>query len=233
MPATTVAGRSTMADAGRAASDAAGGLVESWRRLNTEQRVAAVGAVLLVVSTFGPFSFVEAAIALTGVGVLVLLRQRADRKLFHLPLGDGTVILTAALWAALLIVTRIFDRPLGQSILALGCAAILAAAGLRERAKRPADDVPGAPAPPPQPRRPRRGRPARRAEPATVRFAGGDPTERLPGGRTIERITGSDETERLPGSEPTEQLPADEPVQLSPDEPDDPPEYRPARQPGP
>jgi hypothetical protein len=164
--------------------------------------------------------------------VLVLLRQRADRKRFHLPLGAGTVILAAGLWSALLIVTRIFDRPLGQSVLALGCAAILAAAGLRERAKRPADDVPGAPEPPPQPRpprRPRRGRSARRAEPATAPFAAGDPTERLAGSDTTERPTGSDETERLAGSEPTEHLPADEPVQLSLDQPDDPPEYRPTR----
>jgi len=217
MPATTAGGRSTMAEPGRAASDAAGGLVESWRRLNTEQRVAAGGAILLVVSTFGPFSFVEGAVVLTGLGVLLLLRQRADRKRFHLPLGDGTVILAAALWSALLIVTRIFDRPLGQSILALGCAAILAAAGLRERAKRPADDVPevSPPEPGPRSRRPRR---ARTDEPVTVPLAGGDPTERL---------ADSDKTERLPGDEPTEHLPADEPVQLSLDEPDDPPEYRP------
>ena len=33
--------------------------LRGWRRLNFEQRVAAVGAVLLIVSTFGPFSFVE------------------------------------------------------------------------------------------------------------------------------------------------------------------------------
>ena len=42
----------------------------SWRRLNFEQRVAAVGAALLIVSTFGPFSFVELAIVLTGAAVL-------------------------------------------------------------------------------------------------------------------------------------------------------------------
>ena len=150
MPATTAGDRSAMADAGRAASDAAGSLVESWRRLNTEQRVAAGGAILLVVSTFGPFSFVEGAVVLTGLGVLLLLRQRADRKRFHLPLGDGTVILAAALWSALLIVTRLFDRPLGQSVLALGCAAILAAAGLRERTKRPADDLPPEASPSPR-----------------------------------------------------------------------------------
>jgi hypothetical protein len=208
-----------MADAGRAASDAAGSLAESWRRLNNEQRVAAAGALLLVVSTFGPFSFVEAAIVLTALGVLLLLKQRADRKRFHLPSGDGTVILVAALWSALLIVVRIFDRPLGQSILALGCAAILAAAGLRERAKRPPDDVPDPPSPRP-PRRSRRGRPARRAEPATVPLAGAGATPRPADGEKTERLTDSD---------PTDDLPADGPVQLSLDEPDDPPEYRPQR----
>ena len=37
---------------------------------------------------------------------------------------------------------RLFDRPLGQNLLALACAAILFLAGARERAKRPADDLP-------------------------------------------------------------------------------------------
>jgi len=130
-----------MPDAGRLAGDAAGSLVETWRRLNTEQRVAAIAAVLLIVSTFGPFSFVEAAIVLTGVSVLYLLKARADRRQFHLPSGDGTVILAAGLWSAVLIAVRLSDRPFGLSALALACAAILAAAGLRERTKRPADDV--------------------------------------------------------------------------------------------
>jgi hypothetical protein len=114
----------------------------SWRRLNFEQRVAAAGAVLLIVSTFGPFSFVEAAEILVGTGVLALLRQRAEGKRFHLPFGDGTVIFAAGCWAALLIVVRLFDRPLGQNLLALACAAILVLAGARERAKRPPDDLP-------------------------------------------------------------------------------------------
>jgi drug/metabolite transporter (DMT)-like permease len=121
---------------------AALGVRGTWRRLNFEQRVAAVGALLLVVSTFGPFSFVEAAEVLVGLGVLVLLRQRAERRRFHLPFGDGTVILGAALWAALLIVIRLFDRPLGQNLLALACAGILGLAGAAERHKRPPDDLP-------------------------------------------------------------------------------------------
>ena len=116
-------------------------MAETWRGLGAEQRVAGVGAVLLVVSTFGQFSFIEAAVVLTGVGVLMLLRERAGGREFHLPGGDGTVILLAGLWSAVLILTRILDRPLGQSVLALACAAVVAAAGLRERSRRPADDV--------------------------------------------------------------------------------------------
>jgi hypothetical protein len=117
-------------------------IVRTFRLLNAEQRVAAVGAVLLIVSTFGPFSFVEAAEILIGLGVLALLRARALGKRFHLPFGDGTVIAAAGIWAGLLIVIRLFDRPLGQNLLALACAAILFLAGARERAKRPADDLP-------------------------------------------------------------------------------------------
>lgn len=160
-----------MAEVGGVAAQGAGSLAEIWRRLNLEQRVAAVGALLLIVSTFGPFSFVEAALVLTAGGVLALLKQRADRRRFHLPFGDGTVIFVAGLWSGLLIAVRLFDRPLGQSVLALGCAAILAGAGVRERAKRPADDLPPAPASPTPP--------PHRADAATARLALTDaPTER-------------------------------------------------------
>lgn len=130
-------------------------LIRSFRLLNAEQRAAAVGAVLLAVSTFGPFSFVEAAELLIALGVLALLRARAQGKRFHLPFGDGTVIAGAGAWAAALIVVRLFDRPLGQNLLALACAAILILAGLRERAKRPPDDLPEEHRTPPIRRRPR------------------------------------------------------------------------------
>lgn len=117
-------------------------LPSAWRRLGTEQRLAAVGSILLIVSTFGPFSFVEGAEILTALGVLLLLKRRADGVEFHLPFGDGTVIAAAGAWCALLILVRLFDRPLGQSVLALACAALVIFAGLRERAKRPMDDLP-------------------------------------------------------------------------------------------
>ena len=117
-------------------------LVEVWSRLHPEQRVAGVAAALLIVSTLGPFSFVELAEVLAAAAVLLLLKQRADGREFHLPFGDGTVIFAAGVWCGLLIATRFFDRPLGMSVLALACALLLAAAGLRERAKRAPDDLP-------------------------------------------------------------------------------------------
>jgi hypothetical protein len=155
-------------------------LVRTFRLLNAEQRTAAVGAVLLAVSTFGPFSFVEAAELLIAFGVLALLRARALGKRFHLPFGDGTAIAGAGAWAAALIVVRLFDRPLGQNLLALACAAILILAGLREKAKRPADDLPEEHRTPPIRRRPQP--PARRRRSATAAAGAGseEETEPLP-----------------------------------------------------
>ena len=118
------------------------GLRQDWGRLNSEQRLAAVAAVLVIVSTLGPFSWVEAAEILAAGAVLALLEQRADRRTFHLPLGDGTAVMAAGLWCAVLMLTRMFDRPPGQTVLALLCALLLAAAGARERAKRAPDDLP-------------------------------------------------------------------------------------------
>jgi hypothetical protein len=139
-------------------------LARTFRLLGFEQRMAAVGAVLLAVSTFGELAEIAIAIA-----VLALLRARALGKEFHLPFGDGTVVAAAGVWAGLLILIRLFDRPLGQNLLALVCAAILVFAGALERAKRPADDLPPAPKPPPP-----RPRPPRPAPPA-----GDEPTKPL------------------------------------------------------
>ena len=116
--------------------------MEAWRLLGPEQRVVAVGALLLIVSTFGPFSWVEAALILLSLALLALLKRRADGEAFHLPFGDGSVIAGAGAWAALLILVRISARPLGQTLLALACAALILLAGVRERAKRPPDDLP-------------------------------------------------------------------------------------------
>jgi hypothetical protein len=122
-------------------------VTRAFRLLNSEQKAAAAAAVLLAVSTFGPFSFVEMAELLLAAGVLALLFARAEGQSFHLPFGDGTIIATAGVWAGVLIVARLFERSLGQNLLALACAAILFLAGARERAKRPPDDIPQQPPP--------------------------------------------------------------------------------------
>jgi hypothetical protein len=117
-------------------------LLPAWRRLGPEQKVAAAASLLLIASTFGPFTWIEAAEILTALGVLTLLKRRADGHEFHLPFGDGTAIAAAGVWCGLLILVRLFDRSLGQSVLALACAALLVGAGLRERAKQPMDHLP-------------------------------------------------------------------------------------------
>ena len=111
----------------------------NWRTLSSEQRLAAIAALLLLLSmflpwyqetgnalvgkslqtiddsksAFGVYSFVEAAIFVV-VGVLVLLWARAERKAFHLPGGDGTVIMGAGLWVMFLIFYRQLDKPNGR-----------------------------------------------------------------------------------------------------------------------
>jgi hypothetical protein len=158
---------------------AALGIIGTWRQLNPEQRIAGIGALLLIVSTFGPFSFVEAATVLIGAAVLLLLRKRAEGREFHIPFGDGTVIAAAGAWSAVLIAIRLFDRPLGQNLLALVCAGVLLIAGVAERRKRPPDDLPGA-----APEAHQRGHDAVEWE---------EPTERLPRrGRRRSRVGPSD-----------------------------------------
>ena len=120
------------------------------------------------ISAFGAVSFVEAAIFLVAAGVLVLLLARADKRAFHLPGGDGTVIFGAGLWATALIFYRVFDRPdvSGEGgtvgiqwgfFVAFVAAGALAFAGQRIRAaNRPEPPLPAAePVRPPRPGRER------------------------------------------------------------------------------
>jgi hypothetical protein len=112
------------------------------RVLNLEQRGAAAGALLLILSAFGSFSFIEAGLVLLGAGVLALLMARAEGMRFHLPFGDGSVIAGAGIWAGALIVAGLLDRGVGQNVFATAGAVLLFLSGARERAKRPADDLP-------------------------------------------------------------------------------------------
>lgn len=113
------------------------------RALGFEQRVAGAAALLLVVSTLGPFSWIEAAVVLVALALLGLLHARGEGRAFHLPYGDGAAIAAAGVWAAVLILSRLFDRPAGQGLLALACAGLLVLAGTREHTRRPPDDIRG------------------------------------------------------------------------------------------
>ena len=99
-------------------------------------------------SAFGAFSFVEAAVLLVALAVLALLFSRSEHATFHLPGGDGTVVMAAGAWVALLLVWRLFDKPDADAALvgvdwgiffALASAGVLAYAGSRmRRAQQPA-----------------------------------------------------------------------------------------------
>jgi hypothetical protein len=121
-------------------SGVAGRIGRNWRALTSEQRLAAIAALALLVSMLLPwyqetgvalvrgrpvsiadsknafqvYSFVEAAIFVVAIGVLVLLWARAERRAFHLPGGDGAVIMGAGLWVMFLIFYRQLDKPNGR-----------------------------------------------------------------------------------------------------------------------
>lgn len=112
-------------------------LANAWRALEREQRLAAGVSLGLFVSmllpwysqtstfvehnaakasqaslsAFQAFSFVEAAVLLVSAGVLAMLFARAEGRDFHLPGGDGTIVMLAGGWAAILIFYRLLDKP--------------------------------------------------------------------------------------------------------------------------
>jgi hypothetical protein len=142
-------------------------LTHAWRAMSPEQRLAAIASLALLVtmlfpwyglqslnrrtgaidshniSAFGDVSFVEAAVFLVALGVVVMVLARAEGRDFHLPGGDGTIVAIAGGWAGLLIFYRVFDRPAGHGypvgiewgfFLAFVAAGCLTYAGLRMRA---------------------------------------------------------------------------------------------------
>jgi hypothetical protein len=138
-------------------------VARAWRTLTPEGRLAAIasGALFLSmflpwygvqgragsdsVTAFGAFSFVEAAVLLVALAVLALLFARSEHATFHLPGGDGTVVLAAGIWVAVLLIWRLFDKPHVMAALvgvewgiffALAAAGLLAYAGSRMRRSR-------------------------------------------------------------------------------------------------
>jgi hypothetical protein len=200
---------------GASARHAVERVARSWSRLGSDQRLAVAAAVVLALTMFLPwyeqksvgvtggrlvetsgnlrafnvFSFVEAAILLVAISVLAMMFLRGERRAFHLPGGDGTVILAAGLWAAFLFFFRLFDKPGGHTtgrltvtigiqwgfFVAFLAAGLLAYAGGRMRAAhRPepplaaaAPEDPTSPLPPDVAPRPRR-RPGARPQAATA-----------------------------------------------------------------
>jgi len=160
-----------------------GRAILAWRAMVYEQRLA-VGACLgLFVTLFLPwyqetlvtakvqvpvtatlsgwaaFSWVEAAVLLVCVGVITLVFQRAEGRAFHLPGGDGFVIMAAGAWTCALVVWRIFDKQSMTTVrgpgittigiewgifVALAVGGLLAYSGSRLRAAhRPEPPLPG------------------------------------------------------------------------------------------
>jgi hypothetical protein len=175
-------------------------LRRAWVSLAPEQRLAALCASGLFVTMFLPwytrettavvkgrlqtvsttlmawkaFSFVEAAILLVAIGVLVLVFARGERKAFHLPGGDALVIFAAGVWVALLVFYRLIDNKTGATsdfqkvdygvswgiFVTLLCGAALAYAGQRLGQAHVAEPpLPGEA--PTEVARPARGRPPR------------------------------------------------------------------------
>jgi len=181
-----------MQQAGAAAAALAATVVLPWYEksffvLSGRRPVSATASL----SALQVFSFVEAAVLLVALGVLFLVWARSQRKGFHLPGGDGTVIMAAGGWAVLLLVWRLFDKPSvsdpGATVgiqwgmfAALLAAGVLVASGARVRAAHrpeppnPAADDAGWERPPRPVREPREPRERRARESTAVTEVLGD-----------------------------------------------------------
>jgi hypothetical protein len=132
------------------------------RTLDAEQRLAGIAALGIIVSLFTPwwrdpvfglshwavnrFTWIELALMLVAGSVLLLLFRRAQGRVFHLPLSDGTLAAGAGLWCCVLVVVRAVDPPsrtVGSQtfdydrrwgiLLCFAAGALLAFAGFRVR----------------------------------------------------------------------------------------------------
>jgi hypothetical protein len=132
------------------------------RSLDSEQRLAGIGAAGILVSMFTPWwrdpvfglsswavnrlTFDELALTLVAGSVLLLLYRRAQGRVFHLPLSDGTLEAGAGLWSCVIVIARALDPPTRTVktevldydvrwglLLCLASAALLAVAGIRAR----------------------------------------------------------------------------------------------------
>ena len=180
------------------AHQTARGVGSAWRALTADQKLAAIAAVALLLSMLLPwyqetgnalvnnrlapidnsknafqvYSFVEAAVFVVSAGVLALLYARGHQRAFHLPGGDGAVIMAAGFWVMFLVFYRQLDKPEGRHegpintsigvewgiFVAFLLGALLAFAGFRIRQSHVPEPGPGDTPPPPAPERERRDR---------------------------------------------------------------------------
>ncbi len=132
------------------------------RMLDPEQRLAGAAALAIVVSMFTPWwrdpvfglsawgvnrlTWIELSVLLVAASVLLLLFRRAQGRVFHLPLSDGTLATGAGAWVCLLVLVRALDPPTrvvaGHTLdydlrwgvaLCLAAGVLLAIAGVRAR----------------------------------------------------------------------------------------------------
>lgn len=135
-------------------------------RLSADERLAVAGVAVilaslplpwwrtpdddhLVLTGLGDFGFVEAALVLTALMVLLLVLRVGAGHVPPRPLREWGLVMAGGVWSAVIVVYRMFDRPeltlggadepydLGYGImLALGGAGLIVAAGLRLRSQR-------------------------------------------------------------------------------------------------
>ena len=92
-------------------------LTHLWRAMEPEQRLAALASLGLLltmffpwyglqslnrgtinshtINAFGDVSFVEAVVFLVAAGIVTMVLARADGRDFHMPGGDGTIVMLA------------------------------------------------------------------------------------------------------------------------------------------
>jgi hypothetical protein len=195
----------------------------------TRDTTAVVGGKLQTVGStlmaWKAFSFVEAAILLVAVGVLALLFARGERKAFHLPGGDGLVILAAGAWVALLVFYRLIDNKTGSTsefqkvdygvswgiFVTLLCGIALAYTGQRIRQARLAEPPLPGEGPPPGGARPPAAPPPTVTDRRARRTAAEREAERA--AREQRRRGDTGETAVVPAPPPTTRAPAPPPTE--------------------
>jgi len=175
-------GRSAVTRVATAVGRGARRVGRACRASGADQRVAALAALTLLATMFLPwyqltplavpegraagegqslsafqvFTWVEAATVLVVAAVVALLFARAERRDFHLPARDGTLLGAAGGWVCLLIFYRQLDQPEPTAgapaevgvdwgiFLAFLAALVLTAAGVRLRAATAGQEEPPA-----------------------------------------------------------------------------------------